>query len=252
MGVVVTTIAVLGATSGIAGGCLREWVCRDEDETVDLRLVARGADRLARLTADLEVRGAGSIAVLEQALDGVDDVRAAADWVFADGPVDIVLVAFGDMPSQEEADADPAVAAHLLDLNGTLATMAAHLAALRLVEQGSGSLAVLGSVAGDRGRKSNYLYGSAKAMVATAVAGLQHRVAGTGVRITLVKPGPTATPMTDHLRGGMPLAPVEVVARDVVAAVDAGRPVVYTPRRWQAIMAIIRALPRAVFHRTNL
>ena len=250
MGVVVTTIAVLGATSGIAGGCLREWACR---EGVDLRLVARDADKLARLAADLRVRGARSVAVLEHALDGLDDVRAAVDWIFGDGPVDIVLVAFGDMPSQEDADCDPALAAHLLDLNGTLATMAAHLVALRLVEQGSGSLAVLGSVAGDRGRKSNYLYGSAKAMVATAVAGLQHRVAGTGVRITLVKPGPTATPMTDHLRGSkMPLAPVEVVARDIVATIDAGKPVVYTPRKWQAIMAVVRALPRAVFQRTNL
>jgi short-subunit dehydrogenase len=157
------------------------------------------------------------------------------------------------MPPQSEADADVHVAADMLTVNGGLALRAAHLVTLRLVEQGRGALAVLGSVAGDRGRQSNYLYGAAKAMVATGVAGLQHRVAGSDVSITLVKPGPTATPMTDHLRGGgLGLAKVETVAGDIVRAVDAGRPVVYTPRRWRLIMTVIRMVPRRVFERTRL
>jgi short-subunit dehydrogenase len=244
-----TTVAVLGATSGIAHAALRLWAARD----ADLRLVGRDADKLSRVEADLIARGATSVTSTILDLGSVEGVDAAVKAVFAPGPVDVVLIAFGTMPSQDEADADAQVAASLLTVNGTLNALAAHLATLQLIAQGGGSLALIGSVAGDRGRQSNYLYGSAKAMVATAAAGLQHRVAGTDVSITLVKPGPTATPMTDHLRGGrMQLAKADTVAADIVRGVEHRRPVVYTPRKWALIMQIIRMLPRRVFERTEL
>ncbi|SFC02724.1 hypothetical protein SAMN04487968_103124 [Nocardioides terrae] len=250
------TIAVLGATSGIAQGCLREWVAGHDPSTgrLTLRLIGRDRTRLERVAADLGARSAEvEVTTALHDLTETTAVSQAVDAVFADGPVDVVMVAFGTMPTQQDADADPAVAADLLTVNGTLTLLAAHLATLRLLEQGSGALAVIGSVAGDRGRRSNYLYGAAKAMVATGVAGLQHRTAGTSVAITLVKPGPTATPMTDHLRGGrLSLAKVETVAGDIVRGVEGGRPVVYTPRRWRLIMAVIRLLPRPVFERTSL
>ncbi|MFT4262855.1 MAG: SDR family NAD(P)-dependent oxidoreductase [Nocardioides sp.] len=245
-----TRIAIIGATSGIATAVAREWAARPD---VSFRLVGRSDEKLDRLAADLRARGAASVETSALALDDATAVAAAVDWSFIDGPVDLALIAFGDMPSQEEADASPEVAAHLLSLNGTMNALAAHLATLRLVAAGTGTLGVIGSVAGDRGRQSNYLYGSAKAMVATAVAGLQHRVAGTGVSVVLIKPGPTATPMTDHLRGGkLALAPVEQVGREIVLALDKGTPVLYTPGKWRIIMAIIRNLPRALFHRTKL
>jgi short-subunit dehydrogenase len=244
-----TTVAVLGATSGIAHAALREWAARG----ADLRLVARDTEKLDRVRADLTVRGAGSVASHPTGLDDVDDLAGAVEWVFAEGPVDVVLISFGAMPSQEEADEDPHAAALLLRINGERNLLAAHLAALRLFGQGHGSLVVVGSVAGDRGRRSNYLYGAAKAMVATGVGGLQHRAHGTGVGVTLVKPGPTATPMTDHLRGsGLRLARAETVGHDIVRGVDAGRPVVYTPRAWRVVMAVVRNLPRPVFNRTKL
>lgn len=244
-----TTVAVLGATSGMAHAALRLWAARG----ADLVLVARDADKLTRVADDLTARGAGSVVQQVTDLGTAEAITAAVDAVFARGPVDVLLVAFGTMPSQEEADADPRTAATLLQVNGTLPVLAAHLVTLRLLEAGRGALAVIGSVAGDRGRQSNYLYGSAKAMVATGVAGLQHRVAGTPVSVTLVKPGPTETPMTDHLRGGsLQLAKVETVAGDIVKAVDNKTPVVYTPRKWALIMTVIRLLPRRVFERTKL
>lgn len=244
-----TTVAVLGATSGIAQAALRLWAARG----ADLLLVARHADKLARSEADLKARGAASVTSTVLDLGTVEGVESAIDAVFSAGPVDVVLVAFGTMPLQDEADADPQKAASLLNVTGTLNVLASHFAALRLIAQGHGSLAIIGSVAGDRGRQSNYLYGSTKAMVATAATGLQHRVAGTDVSVTLIKPGPTATPMTDHLRGGpMTLAKAETVAADIVRAVDHRRPVVYTPRKWALIMRVIRLLPRAVFERTKL
>lgn len=244
-----TTVAVLGATSGIAHAALRLWAGRG----ADLRLVARDRDKLDRVEADLVARGAASVTSVVSDLGTSSGVASAVGTLFDSGPVDVVLIAFGTMPSQAQADSSPEVAASLLEINGPRNVLAAHLVALRFLEQGNGALAVIGSVSGDRGRKSNYLYGSSKAMIATAVSGLQHRTAGTDVTVTLIKPGPTATPMTDHLRGGrMPLAKADTVAGDIVRGIDRGRPVVYTPRRWALIMQIIRLIPRRVFERSNL
>lgn len=244
-----TTVAVIGATSTIARAAMRLWAGRG----ADLRLVGRDTARLDADAADLRVRGARSVDVLVRDIDGAEAVEDVTQWVFDAGAVDTVLVAFGTMPSQESADGDLELAEVLLNANGTLTMLTAHAVALRLIEQDSGSLAVIGSVSGDRGRQSNYLYGAAKAMVATGVAGLQHRTAGTPVTVTLVKPGPTATPMTDHLRGGrVRMASVETVGRDIVDGVESGRLTVYTPRKWRIIMTVIRLLPRPIFHRTSL
>lgn len=244
-----TTVAIIGASSGIAQAAARIWAERG----VDLRLVGRDAARLQRSADDLSVRGARSVEVHTADITDADSVDEVTQWVFAGRPVDTVLVAFGTMPSQDEADADERVAESLLHVNGTLTLLAAHAVTTRLMTQGSGDLVVIGSVAGDRGRQSNYLYGAAKAMVATGVAGLQHRTAASLVNVTLVKPGPTATPMTDHLRGGkVALASADSVARDIVTGADRGLPVVYTPAKWRLIMTIIRLLPRRIFHRTKL
>lgn len=244
-----SVVAILGATSGIATAAARQWAVRG----VEFRLVARDAEKLGKIAADLRARGAASVTTHALDLGDRAGVEKAVDEVFAAGPVDITLIAFGTMPSQESADESAEVAFSLLELNGTLCLLAAHLVALRLQAQGFGNLGVIGSVAGDRGRKSNYLYGAAKAMVAVGVAGLQHRLAGSGISITLIKPGPTATPMTDHLRGGrMRLAKVETVAADIVRGIDRGAPVVYTPRAWALIMAIIKRVPRPIFERTDL
>ena len=245
-----TTMAVIGATNGIANATMRLWAQRG----VDLRLVGRDAERLALIEKDLLIRGAGSWTSASGTSTALQRSMTSPSGRSVSAPSTRSSSAFGPMPSQGAADADLGVAEELLRTNGTLTVLTAQAVALRFIEQGAGSLAVIGSVAGDRGRQSNYLYHrSTKAMVATAVAGLQHRTAGTPVTVTLVKPGPTETLMTDHLRGGsLALAKVETVARDIVSAVDAGRPVVYTPRKWALIMTIIRLLPRRVFHRTNL
>jgi len=119
--------------------------------------------------------------------------------------------------------------------------------------QGCGHIAVIGSVAGDRGRKSNYAYGAAKGLVETYLQGMQHRFARRSIKITLVKPGPTQTPMTAHLQSaGVKLAPVEKVAADIVAGIESGKPVVYTPAKWALIMAVIRNLPRFIFNRMDI
>ena len=116
-----------------------------------------------------------------------------------------------------------------------------------------GTIALIGSVAGDRGRKSNYVYGAAKGLVTRYAQGLQHRFAGTGVKVVLIKPGPTDTPMTAHLKNtGAKLASVESVAKLIVDGVEVGKPVVYAPGKWWLIMMIIRHLPAIIFNKINI
>ena len=242
-----TTVAVLGATSGIAQACLRQWAERG----ADLRLVARDTAKLATSEADLLARGATSVRTSGFDLGTSAGVSAAVADVFADGPVDVVLIAFGVMPEQADADESEADAHAVLDITGTLNVLALHWTTLRLLEQNSGTAAILGSVAGDRGRKSRYLYGAAKAMVSTAANGMQHRTAGTPVNVVLVKPGPTLTPMTAELPGADKMAKADAVAADILTGIDRGTPVIYTPGKWRLIMLIVRSLPRRVFERTD-
>jgi hypothetical protein len=122
-----------------------------------------------------------------------------------------------------------------------------------LANAGQGTLALIGSVAGDRGRKSNYVYGAAKGMVTRYAQGLQHRFAGSNVKIVLIKPGPTDTPMTAQLKAqGAKLASVEAVAKGIVNAIDRGQAVVYVPGKWRLIMWVIRHLPGVVFNKLNI
>ncbi len=246
-----THILIIGATSAMAEQCARLWAARGNARLV---LVGRDAQRLDLLAQDLRVRGQGvetSVRVVDfedpAAIGGL--VRA----VVQDAPIDVALVAHGHLPDQPACEGDLALAARELSINGVSPVLFAEAIAGAMQGAGRGRLAVIGSVAGDRGRKSNYVYGSAKGLVERYVEGLQHRLAVTAVRVTLVKPGPTDTPMTAHLKqDGAKLADVGAVAREIVAATDAGRAVLYTPGKWALIMTVIRNLPRAVFHRMNI
>jgi hypothetical protein len=114
-------------------------------------------------------------------------------------------------------------------------------------------LALIGSVAGDRGRKSNYVYGAAKGMVTRYAQGLQHRFTGSAVKVVLIKPGPTDTPMTTHLKAqGAKLTPVEDVAKGIVNAINREQAVAYVPGKWRLIMSVIRHLPGFVFNKLNI
>jgi short-subunit dehydrogenase len=118
---------------------------------------------------------------------------------------------------------------------------------------GRGTLGLIGSVAGDRGRKSNYVYGSAKGLVTRYAQGLQHRLAATPVKVVLIKPGPTETPMTAQLKQqGAKLACVEQVAQAICSGMAQGRAVVYAPAKWALIMMIIRHLPRWIFNKLDI
>jgi short-subunit dehydrogenase len=245
-------IVVFGATSAIAQACARRWAERGDR----LLLVARDAARLAEVASDLRVRSGRSEEIPCFVMDANETARIGELMDFVRGQfavVDAVLIAHGTLPDQAQCEASVDATLAALTVNG-VSTVALLAAFAQLLEpQNRGTLAVIGSPAGDRGRASNYTYGAAKAMVHNYAAGLRHRLRRSGVAVVTIKPGFTDTPMTAGIEKKGPLwASPARVAKDIVAAIDAGRAVRYTPWFWRWIMLLIVHVPERIFVRTRL
>jgi len=243
------TVLVIGANSAIAGACARLWAARGDR----LFLVGRDTTRLDAVGADLRVRGAGAVA--SWAMDATDIgahlpmLEAAAAAL---GRIDQVLIAHGTLPDQAACERDPALALREFATNAGSVIALLTAIANRLEAQRGGAIGVITSVAGDRGRPSNYVYGSAKAAVSVFCEGLRARLFASGVTLTDIRPGFVATPMTQGLAlPGALVAQPAAVARRIVRAIDRGRDVVYAPAFWALIMAIIRNVPGPVFKRVK-
>jgi hypothetical protein len=247
----VQKIVIVGATSAIAEHCARLWLLQGANEML---LVGRNADRLERVRADLTIRQpACKIGVVIASLTELSGIKTLVDTCCEGATPDIVLIAHGSLPDQTTCQHSLDEARQALEVNALSPALIAEAFAARLESLGHGKLILLGSVAGDRGRKINYVYGAAKGLVERYAQGLQHRLAGSNVTVTLVKPGPTDTPMTAHLKGqGAKLAPVEDVAARIVEGAAKGKAVVYAPAKWELIMLIIRHLPRFIFNKLNI
>lgn len=243
-------IVIVGATSAIATACAREWAAKG----ARFFLVARNQDRMEQTAADLTARGAASAATYRLDLDTLDEHAAMLAACAAQmDSIDIVLVASGTLPDQAACQNDPAVAVREFHTNALSLIALLTPLANRLEAQRHGVLAVISSVAGDRGRPSNYLYGSAKAALQAFLEGLRARLFKVGVHVLDIKPGFVATPMTEGLPLPGPLvATPEKVAKDIVRAVERRKDVLYTPWFWWGIMLIIRNVPRFLFKRASL
>jgi short-subunit dehydrogenase len=243
-------VLIIGATSAIATACARLWA----SEGSDFFLVARNADKLEQTAADLKGRGAKAITLYE--MDATDFAAHPAmleSCLLSMGQIDVALIAHGTLPDQKTCEADVSVALREFANNGTSVIALLSLLANQFEIQRCGSLAVISSVAGDRGRPSNYLYGSAKAAVSTFSEGLQARLFKVGVHVLTIKPGFVDTPMTQGL--SLPaalLAQPEQVAQRIVHGIARKSPTLYTPGFWALIMLIIRSIPQPVFKRLNL
>jgi len=152
---------------------------------------------------------------------------------------------------QAEAERDPLAAEAILHTNFVSPVSLLTWLANFCVKQKHGTLAVLSSVAGDRGRKSNYVYGSSKAGISAFLGGLRNRVDREGVSVVTIKPGPVKTPMTSGMAGSEKFADVSSVGKSIARAIDSKREEVYVPGKWRIIMAIVRAVPESVFKKTN-
>ena len=240
-----TNVTIYGATSAIAQALARDYA----KDGCSFVLVARNRERVDAVASDLRIRGATDVRTV---VADLSHTLSLADVVAKAGDADLVVVAHGTLPEQSEAIADASIAARALEENFVAqAALLTHVGNA-LDARGRGTLAVIGSVAGDRGRRANYVYGSAKAGLGVFTQGLRHRLALRGVSVVLVKPGLVDTPMTAGFRKGPLWSTPQRVARDIRRGIERGSAVVYTPWYWHGIMTVIRALPDRVFRRLSL
>jgi short-subunit dehydrogenase len=168
------------------------------------------------------------------------------------GGLDVALIAHGTLPDQKACEASVALTLKEIDNNGLSVVALATLLGEKFEAQGHGTLAVIGSVAGDRGRQSNYVYGAAKGMVSLFLQGLRNRLAKKGVQVLTIKPGFVDTPMTASFPKGALWAQPDDIARGILRAIGQGKDVVYLPGFWRLIMLIIRHVPERIFKRLSL
>jgi short-subunit dehydrogenase len=242
-------VLIVGATSAIATETARVYAAYG----ARLFLTGRDAERLEGVAADLRVRGAAAV---ETAVLDVTDRRRGGEvmgsaWA-AFGGLDVALLAHGVLPDQArcQASAEDAVAALEVNLTATVALLTP--LANRFESAGAGCIAVITSVAGDRGRQSNYVYGAAKGGVDRFLEGLRNRLWRSGVAVITLKPGFVDTPMTAGMRQGSLFVSAHRAGRAVYRSIEGRRDIAYIPWFWRPIMCLVRALPEPIFKRLRL
>ena len=244
-------IVIIGATSAIAEHCARIWLSK---QYADLILIARDTKRIERVAKDLKIRSPQSlITIVEAEFLNPKAIQEIVKDIFKLGRVDIVLIAHGSLPDQVQCQSDLQFCYEAIEINGVSPVLYAEGFAQEMEKANHGTIALIGSVAGDRGRESNYIYGAAKGLITRYAQGLQHRFSGTAVKVVLIKPGPTDTPMTARMKSkGVKMASVELVAKQIVEAIELGSYCLYTPKKWSLIMFIIRHLPIFIFNKLKI
>jgi len=245
----VKKVLVIGATSAIAEHCARIWAARGDA----LYLVARNEERLKTIAADLKVRVAKETHSHCMDLNDIDShaaVLVAAETVM--GGVDTVLIAHGTLSNQEACERS--VEETLAEINTNALSSISLLThiANRFEAKQAGTIAVISSVAGDRGRASNYVYGSAKAMLTAFTSGLRQRLHKSNVAVVTIKPGFVDTPMTASFKKCLLWAKPTAVAAKIVRAIDKRKDEVYVPAFWWAVMGVIKAIPTRFFKQTKI
>jgi decaprenylphospho-beta-D-erythro-pentofuranosid-2-ulose 2-reductase len=242
-------ILITGATSAIAQEAARHFAA-DGDAFL---LVGRDSEKLAAVADDLRARGANEVAV--EVVDLIDLARCSrliGEAVEKLGGLDALLIAQGTLPDQTACEENPVLALREFSINAMGPITLLLRAATHFENQGSGCIAAITSVAGVRGRRSNYVYGSAKAAVSTFLEGLRGRVGRAGVSVVDVRPGFVETPMTAHLPKKVLFAGAASVGQRVYRAMVAGEDVVYTPWFWRWMALAIQLIPRSIFTKLSI
>jgi short-subunit dehydrogenase len=240
-------VVVLGATSGISLEVQRLLA----QKGCELLLVARSPQRLAAIQPDLIARGAGQVLTCAADLTSIQHHAGIFEFVRRSFPdFDTVLLTYGTMRDQKDSEASVDVLLDELLANYVSAAALLTLFSADLEQRGSGCIAAITSVAGDRGRRANYVYGSAKGALSLFLQGLRSRLYPAGVKVITIKPGPVQTPMTDHLANAARFADPKLVARDIVRALERRSPdVLYTPKIWRFVMSAVEHIPETIFKR---
>lgn len=242
-------VLIIGATSAIAEATARLFA----EAGYALYLVARNEAKLQAIASDLKVRGASAAHL--QLLDVLDYDRhkAVVDAaVEALDGLDMVLIAHGTLPDQKACERSFDLARKEIETNAlSTISLLTHLANY-FEQRREGTIAVITSVAGDRGRQSNYLYGCSKAAVNVFLQGLRNRLHKSGVNVVTIKPGFVDTPMTASFEKGLLWVKPGTIARRLFGLVSGKSKEVYVPYYWSIIMRLIRLIPESVFKRMSL
>lgn len=242
-------ILIIGATSAIAQATAKK-LCVPG---ASFYLVGRNAEKLGIIQDDLKLRGAKQVSIDTMNpvyLEDHEFMLSRAELVL--GHVDLALIAMGELPDQNEVMHSARKTVKSLTINAVSVISLATIIADKLDDQGFGTLAVISSVAGDRGRKGNYIYGAGKSAVSTFMEGLAARFQGTGVVALCIKPGFVDTPMTAQLPKGKLWAQPEDIADGIYRAVQKRKTLVYLPGFWWGIMLLIKLIPHAIMKRLSL
>jgi decaprenylphospho-beta-D-erythro-pentofuranosid-2-ulose 2-reductase len=242
-------ILILGATSLIAQETARNFA---KDKS-DFYLVSRSEEKLEEVKSDLLVKGAASVLIESAALAEIEKHDTLFNNINSKFPgFDTVLLAYGSLSDQERCQNDRTLALKELGINFTSAISLLTLIANYFEKNGKGTIAVITSVAGDRGRKKNYIYGAAKAGLNVYLQGLRNRFGKTNIKVLTVKPGFVDTPMTKDFKKGPLFAGADKVGQDIYQAIQKEKDSIYSPAFWGIIMLIIKSIPERFFKKLNI
>lgn len=242
-------ILIIGATSAIAEHCARIWA----QNSNELLLVGRDDAKLSVIKNDLRTRGAESVESYTLDITEVDQYETFFKAIETNkASFDVVLIAHGTLPDQKACETDINLAMHEIETNALSVIRLLTYFANYFEVRKSGTIAVISSVAGDRGRASNYVYGSAKSMVSTFTSGLRQRLYKSNVSVVTIKPGFVDTPMTAEFKKSVLWAKPNKVAKKMIEAIEKKKSEVYLPSFWWGIMVIIKLMPSVIFNRLKL
>lgn len=240
-------LLVIGAHSDIA----KETIKYFAKDGYDLILGVRDKNQLTEFVQDLKIRYNSNCEIIELDLTKMDTHTKI--WNENKDKVNGVMLAAGYLPNQAEAEKNWDITLNTINVNFTGAVSFLNLVANTFEERKNGFIIGISSVAGDRGRGDNYIYGSTKAGLTAYLSGLRNRLFNSNVHVLTVKPGPVYTKMTSHLKlSELLTAKVEKVGKDIYKAFKAKQDVLYTPGYWYIIMAIFKHIPEFIFKKTKI
>jgi len=245
----INNIYMFGATSSIAEETLKNYA----KDGANFYLVGRNLNKLEIVKNDLSARGAGDI--MTEQCDALEWDKHESTLINADknlGQIDLVYIAHGTLPDNEIIRNDHTKVIEEFNINCTSVISLCTIASKYFEEKGKGTIAVISSVAGERGRQSNFIYGAAKGGISKYLEGLRNRLFEKGIKVITIKPGMVDSPMTKEMPKGLLFAKSSVVGKKIYKGINTGKDVMFVPGYWKIIMGIIKSIPESIFKKLKL